>query len=59
MQMPMVYSTSYRLGTTKEQHRTSGSAAKLEASGAEKAIAMSCSFPIRYINKSGFNYLTL
>jgi hypothetical protein len=29
---------------------------KLEASRAEKATAVKCSFPIRYINKSGFNF---
>ena len=36
---------------------SSGSAAKLKASGAEKETAISWSFPIRYINRCGFNFM--
>jgi len=36
---------------------TSGSAAELKASGAEKATAICWSFPIRNINKQGFNFI--
>jgi len=32
---------------------------ELKASGAEKATAICGSFQIRYINKQGFNFLTL
>jgi len=55
----MVSSTRYPLGTSKEKQRTSGSDAELKASGAEKATVICCSFPIRYINKQGFNFFLM
>jgi len=54
--MPVVNSTRYPPGTSNEMRRTSGSAAELKASRAEKATAICWSFPIRYINKQGFNF---
>jgi len=51
VQMPMVNSTRYPPGTSYELQRTSGRAAELKASGAEEALVISGSFPIRYINK--------
>jgi hypothetical protein len=41
VQMPMVNSTSCPPGTTNDLQCTSGSAAKLKATGAEKATAIS------------------
>jgi hypothetical protein len=57
VRMPMVNSTSYPPGTTHEKQCMGllyqwANASKLKANGAEKATAISCSFPIRYINKS-------
>jgi len=54
VQMLMVNSGRYSPGTSNEKQRTSGRAAELKASGAEKATAICRSFPIRYINKKGF-----
>jgi len=43
---------------SNELQRTSGRAAELKASGAEIETAICCSFPIRYISKHGFNFLS-